>query len=307
MIDMRWSMAIVAVFGTGAGLGSAVGCHGTPEPRDPVGAAAQRAPDGKAQVVARQEARRASATALVMPFGIGRDGTKLVADFLARADAAHADAVFDLAIVIQSRRDDQFVECRAEVVPESVTAPQWQPPADRAVPLEPLITRTLTEWVYQCGPVTSTQIRSRTDYDQKCGLVTRPLPRSTTVYSEGGMSASSTMSGGSPSARSTSASFVPFTDFYTEYNSVYECNKVPVVRVGPEQVTETRCAPDLQTRTVTRHEFQLEQLYIPGHFEGFTRQRLRELAPVCYTIDARAAKTAQPRNRIEGRLLTRAH
>ena len=304
MIDMRWSMAIVAVF-SGAGLGS--GCHGAPEPRDPAGAAAQSAPDGKAQVVSRPEAvHRRGATALVMPFGVGRDGTKLVADFLAKADAARAGGVFDLAIVLQSRRDDQFVECRSEVVPESVTAPQWQPPGDRAVPLEPLITRTLTEWVYQCGPVTSTQIRSRTDHDEKCGFVNRAVPRSTTVYSPGALSVTSTMSGGSPSTQSTSSSqFVPFTDFYTEYNSSYECNQVPVVRVGPEQVTETRCAPDLQTRTVTRHEFQLEQLYIPGHFEGFTRQRLRELEPVCYTIDARAAKTAQPRNRIEGLLLKR--
>jgi hypothetical protein len=304
MIDMRWSMAIVAVFG--AGLGSAIGCHGTAEPREPGGDAAQRRPDGKAQVVSRQDAaRQASATALVMPFGIGRDGTKLVADFLAKADVARADGVVDLAIVIQSRRDDHFVECRAEVVPESVSAPQWQPPAERVVALEPLITRTLTEWVYQCGPVNSTQMRSRTDYDEQCGYVTRAVPRATTVYLPGATNATSVSTGGAV-ARSTMSSFVPITDFYTEYNSVYECQKVPVVRVAPELVTETKCAPDLQTRTVTRHDFQLEQLYIPGHFEGFTRQRLRELEPVCYTIDARAARTAQPRNRIEGLLFTRA-
>jgi hypothetical protein len=305
---MRWTKVIVAVFGAGAGLGSGIGCHGQREPREPGGAAAQPRADGKTQVVSRQEAvHQASATALVMPFGIGRDGTKLVADFLAKADAARADAVVDLAIVIQSRRDDQVVECRAEVVPESVTAPQWQPPADRVLPLEPLITRTLTEWVYQCGPVTNTQIRSRTDYDKQCGHVTRALPRATTVYSPSMPNVVSTLStNGIPTKSPTSSSFVPFTDFYTEYHSVYECREVPVVRVGPELVTETKCAPDLQTRSVTRHEFQLEQLYIPGHFEGFTRQRLRELEPVCYTIDARAAKAAQPRNRIEGLLVTRA-
>ena len=238
---------------------------------------------------------------MVMLFGIGRDGTKLVADFLAKVDAEKAD-VSDLAIVIQTRRDDQLVECRSEVVPESVTAAQWQPHKNQVVPLEPRITRTLTEWVYQCGPVTSSQIRSRTDYDEKCGLVIRAVPRSTTVYSKSMSGALSAVTG--TSLRSTTQ-VVPFTDFYTEYQSVYECQQVPVVRVGPEQVTETKCAPDLQTHAVTRYEFQLEQLYIPGHFETFPRQRLRELEPVCYAIDARAAKPEKPRNRLEGLLLPR--
>jgi len=216
---------------------------------------------------------------MVILFGVGRDGTKLVAEFLAKADAEKAD-VSDLAIVLQTRRDDRLVECRSEVVPESLTAPQWRPHQNQVVPLEPKITRTLTEWVYQCGPATSSQIRSRTDYEEKCGNVIRAVPRSTTVYDKSMSGATNAITAsGSPRM---SASYVPFTDFYTEYNSVYECEQVPVVRVGPEQVTETKCAPDLQTHAVTRYEFQLEQLYIPGHFETFPRQRLRELEPVCY-------------------------
>lgn len=303
MIDMRWSMTIVAVLGTGAGVASGLGCHGQPAPREPADAVAQRR-EGPAQVVSHQEAARtAGATPMVIRFGSGRDGTKLVADFLAKADAEKAD-VSDLAVVIQTRRDDRLVECRSEVVPESVTAAQWQPHKNQVVPLEPKIARTLTEWVYQCGPVTSSQIRSRTDSEEKCGLVIRAVPRSTTVYVKSMADVTSAVT--NTPAR-TSPSYVPFTDFYTEYHSVYECAQVPVVRVGPEQVTETKCAPDLQTHAVMRHEFQLEQLYIPGHFETFPRQRLRELEPVCYTVDARAAQPEKARNRLEGLLLPRAH
>ena len=303
MIHMRWSTTIVAVFGIGAGAGSGLGCHGQPEPREPVAAVAPRG-DGPAQVVAHQEAARtAGATPMVMLFGVGRDGTKLVAEFLAKADAEKAD-VSDLAIVLQTRRDDRLVECRSEVVPESVAAAQWRPHENQVVPLEPKVTRTLTEWVYQCGPATSSQIRSRTDYEEKCSDVIRAVPRSTTVYMKSLADATSAVTG---APAGTARSYVPVTDFYTEYHSVYECEQVPVVRVGPEQVTETKCAPDLQTHAVTRYEFQLDQLYIPGHFETFPRQRLRELEPVCYTIDARTARPEKQRNRLEGLLLPRAH
>jgi hypothetical protein len=254
-------------------------------------------------VVSHEEAVRfGGATPMVMLFGVGRDGTKLVADFLAKADAENAD-VADLSIVIQSRRDDHIVECRAEVAPESVTAPQWQPPKSRVVALEPRITRTVTEWVYQCAPVASSQIRSRTEYEEQCGMVTRAVPRATTVYSKSTVDVTGAVTNASPG---TGTQVVPFTDFYTEYSSVYQCEQVPVVRVGPQQVTETRCAPDLQTRSVTRYEFQLEQLYIPGHFDAFPRQRLRELEPVCYTVDARPEQAGKLRNRLEGMLVPRA-
>jgi hypothetical protein len=306
MINMRWTMAIVAVLGVGVGLGSALGCHDKPVPRAPVAQAAPREA-GPAQVVSHQEAvRLGGATPLVIPFGLGRDGTKLVVEVMKRADAARAAGIADLAIILQSRRDDQLVECRAEVVQESVTAPQWQPPKHRVVPLDPPVTRTVTEWVYQCGPVTRAEMRSRTDHEQQCGLVTRAVPRSTTVYSASTANAVSAVTNTVPSRASTSASFVPFTDFYTEYSSVYECESVPVVRVGPELVIDTRCAPELHTRTVTRHEFQFAQQYIPAHFEAFPRQRLRELEPVCYTVDAHPGTAVAPRNRIEGVVLMRA-
>jgi hypothetical protein len=287
MFDMRWGMVVLGVLAPAAGTGGGIACHGRSQTATPA-AAEPRPPVDQAQVVSREEAaRHGHPIPLAIPFATGRDGTKLVADFLARADAARAERITDLAIVIQTRRDEQVIECRSEVVPEAVTSAAWRPSPSRLVPLDPPVTRTVTEWVYQCQPVTHTETRSRIENEDRCVTVTRAVPTSAAAFSHSG-------GGRSPAV-------MPYTDFYLEYRSVQECQKVPVMRARSELVTETKCAPELMTRTVTRHEFQLEQEYIPGHFEAFTRQRLRELDPVCYTPDAPTSPTAE-HNRIQGLL-----
>jgi hypothetical protein len=292
MIDMRWGTVATGVLAAGLGCLVGLGCHGAAQTAAPASAAAPavagepRATTRQAQVVSSDEAPdHGMPVSLAIPFATGRDGTKLVADFLARADAARAERVADLAIIIQTRRDEQLIECRSEIVPEAVTSARWGPSPGRLVPLDPLVTRTVTEWVYQCRPVTHTETRSRIENEDRCVPVTRVVPTSAAAFSD------------SAGGRTT----VLPTDFYLEYRTVQECKKVPVLRTRSELVTETHCAPELMTREVTRHEFQLEQEYIPGHFEAFTRQRLRELEPVCYTPDPPASSQAE-HNRIQGLL-----
>jgi hypothetical protein len=76
-------------------------------------------------------------------------------------------------------------------------------------------------------------------------------------------------------------------------------------------VSKTECSYQPVTRTVTRYEFQLESRYVPPRMETVTRQRLRELDPVCYQLEAAAddpalAPPARTRgNRIEGRIFTK--
>jgi len=116
-----------------------------------------------------------------------------------------------------------------------------------------------------------------------------PVQRSRTTYSS------------SYNSLTHSSTSTPHTEYYTDYQSSYECRSVPVSRMRSEMVTETSCSSELQSRMVTRYEFQLENRYVPGHFETFTRQRLRELEPVCYAREA-ASEPAVPQNRIEGML-----
>jgi hypothetical protein len=290
---MRWGTAATGVLAAGLGCPVGLGCHGAAQSATPAGAAAPavaaapRPTVSQAQVVSSDEApHHGQPVPLAIPFATGRDGTRLVADFLARADAARAERVADLAIIIQTRRDEQLIECRSEIVPEAVTSARWRPSPEQLVPLDPLVTRTVTEWVYQCRPVTHTETKNRIENEDRCVPVIRVVPTSAAA-------AFANSAGG----RTT----VLPNDFYLEYRTVQECQKVPVLRTHSELVTETQCAPELMTREVTRHEFQLEQEYIPGHFEAFTRQRLRELDPVCYTPDTPASPTAE-HNRIQGLL-----
>jgi hypothetical protein len=247
-------------------------------------------PPVNAVVVSHAEAAPyGQAVPLAIPFATGRDGTQLVTEFLAQADARRAHHIADLAVFIQTRHDEQLVECRSDVVPESVTVSAWTPPTSRLVPMTHPVTQLTTEWVYQCRPVTTSQLRSHTETEQQCSTVSRPVQRSRTTYST------------SYNSLTHSTTSVPHTEYYTEYQSSYECRSVPVTRMRNEMVTENKCGSEPQTRMVTRHEFQLEHQYVPGHFETFTRQRLHELEPVCYTIDP-TGPGATPQNRIEGSL-----
>jgi len=279
-------------YGLVASLGALwAGCMPRSYSYQPSGGAERALPPVHARVVTHQEAaRHGRPTPLTIPFAADRDGTELVAQLLAEADARRAAHVADVAIYLQTRRDEQIVECRSEVVPEEVTSSEWRPPTNRLESVSKPVTRMVSESVYQCRPVTRSQMRSYTEYQQQCSNVSRPVQRSRTTYSS------------SYSSLTHSSMSTPHTEYYTDYQSSYECRSVPVARMRSETVTETRCSSELQSRMVTRYEFQLEHRYVPGHFESFTRQRLRELEPVCYTREAAPTEPVVPHNRIEAML-----
>jgi len=273
--DARSIGRFAAVVGILAVLALGSGCaihHYSYQSKD---GAEQRLRPVRATVVSHREAARyGQPTPLRIPFATGRDGTQLVAEFLAQADARRVEHVADLAIVIQTSRDGRAVECRSEIVPESVTSSEWRPPTTRSVSVYKPTTKMVTESVHRCKPVTSSQMRSHSESEQQCSTVSHPVQRSRTTYST------------SYNSLTRSTSSTPHTEYYTDYQSSYECRSVPVTRMRSEMVTETKCGFELETHMVTRYEFQLENQYVPGHFETFTRQRLRELDPVCYALDA---------------------
>jgi len=288
------SLFVIAAqrYGMAMALGAlCAGCVAQSYSYQPRGGAERALRPIHAKVVTHQEALRLGRpTPLSIPFAADRDGTELVGQFLAQADARRAAHVADVAIYLQTRHDEQIVECRSEVVPEEVTASEWRPPTSRVESVSKPVTRMVTESVYQCRPVTSSQMRSYTEYQQQCSTVSHPVQRSRTTYSS------------SYNSLTHSSTSSPHTEYYTDYQSSYECRSVPVFRMRSEMVTETRCSTEMQSRMVTRYEFQLENRYVPGHFETFTRQRLRELEPVCYPREAAASEPAVPQNRIEGML-----
>ncbi|HEU4731447.1 MAG TPA: hypothetical protein VFT22_26315 [Kofleriaceae bacterium] len=265
---MRYGAGIALVGWLGAG------CVAQAYSYQPRRGAEQHLAPVRASVVSVQESLGyGRPTTLSIPFATGRQGAQLVAEFLAQADARHAAHVADLAIYLQTWRDGQLIECRSEIAPESVTSSEWRPPTTRSVSVSKPVTRIVSEWVSHCAPVTRSELRTHTEYEQQCSTVTHPVQRSRTTYST------------SYNSLTHSSVSTPQTEFYTDYQSSYECKSVPVTRTRSELVTETQCRSELETRPVTRYEFQLEQEYVPGHFETLTRQRLRELDPVCSALD----------------------
>jgi len=249
-----------------------------------------------AQVVTAAEADGSGLTPgiLSIPFAGETDGTKLVQDFLARADAAGAYLVADLAIFLATTQDSSTVECRTNIVPETTTETRTRPSHYVNVPVSRPVTRTVTESQYQCRPVTKLESRHYTEYQQRCGSVSHPVTRTRTVYrSEYSWSTKSTRS-------------VPQTESYTTYESRYECKSEPVSRTRLESVTKTECSFTPVTRTVTRYEYQFESRFVPAQLEMITRQRLRELDPECYvTGPANGPPSTVHANRIEGRIFTK--
>lgn len=266
------------------------------------GAAPEQAlPRVEARVVPAREAEQSglAGRSLVIPFTDGRDGTELVTRFFQDADRSGASLISELAIIIETARDGRSVACRTEIVPESVTETQLRPAQYKSVSVQRPVQKMVTEQVYRCKPVTRSEMRSHSEREQRCGSVTRPVQRTRTVYT-------TQYDSFSKSSRS-----VPRTESYTAYESRYECKSEPVTRMRSEMVTKTECSFESVTRTVTRYEFQLESSYIPAHMETLTRQRLRELDPVCYELELSAddpslSPPSQVRgNRIEGRIFVK--
>lgn len=264
-------------------------------------AAEQELPPAPARVVPVHEAEQSGLTGrpLAIPFAGGRDGTELVAQFFQEADRARAQMISELAIILETTQDGRPVECRTEIVPESITETQLRPGQYKTVSVQRPVQRTVTEQQYRCKPVMRSEMRSHTEYEQRCGSVMRPVQRTRTVYS-------TQYDSFSKSSRS-----VPRTEYYTAYESHYECKSQPVTRMRSEMVSRSECGYEPVTRTVTRYEFQLESQYVPPHMETLTRQRLRELDPVCYEIEAAAddpslaPPTRARGSRIEGRIFTK--
>ncbi len=288
-----WSIVVVAI----------AACQPPPQQYSYQGAGGgeERAlPAVQARVVSTGEGERSHlpARSLSMPFSGARDGTELVAEYFQRADAAGAQLISDLAVYIRTEKDGQPAECRTEIVPETLTDTQFHAATSRPVYKSVPVTRQVTEHEYRCKPVSKYESRSVTEYQQRCRTERHPVQRSRTVYS-------SQYDYSSKSTRS-----VPRTEYYTDYESRYECHSEPVTRMKSEYVTKTECGSELVTKTVTRYEHQFENEYVPAHYEYITRQRLRELEPECYTLDEAAddpvsAPGAQG-NRVEGTLYIKA-
>jgi hypothetical protein len=258
-------------------------------------------PQVRARVVSAEEAKRSGLIGrpIVLPFSGPRDGTAVIGEYLELADRADAALISELAIVLESTRDGRAIACRSEIVPEAVTEHQARPASYRTVPVSKPVQRMVTEHAYRCKPVTRSELRTVHETEQRCGSVSRPVQRSRTVYS-------TTYDYSSKSTRS-----VPRTEYYTEHQSHYECKSQPVTRTRSELVTKSECGLEPVTRMVTRYEFQLESQYVPPHLETITRQRLRELEPVCEDIastadDPEVAPPARAHgNRIEGQIFVR--
>jgi hypothetical protein len=112
-------------------------------------------------------------------------------------------------------------------------------------------------------PVTRTVV----EYEQRCGTVVRTEPVTTV----------------SPYCHSVSKP--------GSYTSQSDCYFWAMGRT--EQVANRECRNELVTRTVTRFEFQYETRFIPGPLDRLSRQRLRELPPVCYVVAADAMTSNQ--------------
>jgi hypothetical protein len=251
----------------------------------------------EARVVSSDEAERSGLAPqpLALPFAGARDGTEVVAQYLAAADRAQARLISELAIVIESTREGRPIACRTEVVPEELRDTQLRPGRHHTVPVSRPVQRTVTEMEYRCRHAMKPQTRTVTESERQCGTVQKPVTRTRTTYSS------------QYDWASKSTKQVPRTETYTAYESHYECNSRPVTKSKTEMVSSQDCRSEPVTRQVTRYEFQLESQYIPPRWETVTRQRLRELEPVCVELDLPDEPGVAPPsvvrgNRIEGRI-----
>jgi hypothetical protein len=244
------------------------------------------------------EARAVPAKLVAIPFGPDRDSVALVSQFLARADEAKAVVVTDLAIYSRTTRDGVALECRTEIIPETVTDSEWVPEHSELRGRYEPVTRTVTENQTSCGTTMKTESHMVTEYERQCHYVTRPVQRTRTVYRT------------HYDSFSKSSVSSPETESYTDYSSEYECNEEPVTRYKTEEVPHYGCTSEPVTRTVTRDEYKLENEFVPGRNELTSRQHLRELDPVCYPAptDSVMAPGSRPSgNRIQGKLHIRPH
>jgi hypothetical protein len=207
-------------------------------------------------------------------FGSGKDGTELVERVLKNAEDEGAELVSDIAIVLATSNDSGAVECRSEVVPDTVSESHWTPGAFRQVPTSAPVTRLVTESQYQCRMVSHPEMRSVTEYQQRCHSVSRPVMHTRTSYSY------------QYDSFSHSSRSVPHNESYTTYESHQECRSEPISRLRTEYVSRNECHYQPVTHSVTRYEFQMKSEYVPPRLETIQRFRLKELEPRCYAIDA---------------------
>lgn len=245
-------------------------------------------PPVQAEVISADDAARAGLTgnALVVPFGGDARSADLVSGFLAQADAARARKVSGLAVILASTQDGQAIECRTEIVPETVTESQWRPPRTERVQSMKPVSRQVTEWEQKCHQSTRLETEWYTDYEDRCQYVRKPVHRTRTVYR-------SAYDYYSKSYRSQ-----PQTERYTDYENVRECRREMVRKSRMVNKPHRECHSAPVTRTVTRYEWQYENRYVPGYLDTWSRQRLRELEPVCYAAESAVG------NRVEGVLHT---
>ncbi len=252
-----------------------------------------------AKVVSAAEAERSGLVEITLrtPFEAGADGTRLVADLLARADRERVELIADLAIYFPARdpRDGRVVECRSSIVPETLTETRTLPAHYESVSVSRPVSRVVTEPEQRCKPVTKYENKTSTEYEQRCGSVMKPVTRTRTAYRS------------EYDSFSKSYRQVPYTETYTAYESQYECKSEPVTKTRMEPVMRTECSSEIVTKTVTRYEFQLENRFVPARLETITRQRLRELDPECYLVPVPDGPPSSAlTNRIEARAFKRA-
>ncbi len=244
----------------------------------------QALPPVTAEVVSAERARATSTPGQLRAIGIrpGSDSATVVAEFLRQADEAEAEMVSDLAIYLHTA---QGLECRTAIVPETVTRSEWHPPHEVQVTVPQPVRRMETTYERRCHTTTRLETKHVTEYQRRCHTTTRPVTRTRTTYSGYGSNRS------------------PRTETYTDYERHEECRNEPTMRTKTEYVPHEECKTEPVTSWVTRYEFQRETRFVPGRLETIRRQRLRELEPVCYPLDATAAAPgANAGDRIEGRL-----
>ncbi|RKH41031.1 hypothetical protein D7Y23_33700 [Corallococcus sp. AB050B] len=197
---------------------------------------------------------------LTVAFGAQQDGTRLLLDFMKRAEAAGGRYVSDVHIVLASDQDGEPVECRTEIVPEASveTGRVLQSTPGRTEMRHHLVpvTKTVFESQYQCQSVMEPRTASETYYESQYDASTK---------------------------RTRS---VPRTRMVTRYEHRQKCGLVPMMR------TVTRFEYQF------RSEFIPPRLELVPR--QYTRWSLKETPPACASPSPRTGDSPSMPHRVEG-------
>ena len=222
-----------------------------------------------------------------LAFGPDQDGTKLLADFLRKAQGRGARYASDIAFYFVTDRDGRKTECRIGIVPEdeiqTIAVPGRTEGVSQMVP----VARSVTEMQYRCRLTSKMVTGPEMHMENRCRMVSKPHTRTETTYTTQYDSFSKT-------TRS-----VPQTRMVTDYRMENECQMESVTKIVTKSQMVNECGMESVTRTVMRYEFQYQTRFIPPHFASITTKKLRETEPVCRALSEGEESKG---NRLEGAL-----